>query len=617
MKAAFITLTLVLGLSELVLTPASAQNLGIQYSTSTDELRLTASSCEKLRAQHDALCAWKKSIEPDFVIPASSSSVCQKTRTGRFEMREKECLPEFTKKYTDRKLYHHGPNCWGTALSFHGLSPKPRFVWPEEIQYWMESPVCRKLSVGEAPQPGDVVNIYAPEYMSQQDINDQSDIGTRFWEALYPNRYTPVTRSLENGYTGYHRLLHSVTYLSKELTYGKDSPSMEDLFYFHELDDAYGRPGSGTVSGPSSADRRLQENQSLVPYLRENQLPPKDIKSGDHPYFSTAYRCGNINDYLTSRKLSTAQQKMLNETHGLQALQEKLFGLVVTSMPAFAADEVAAMLKKADAIVARNRELLKKKTNTADTQMLLTHEYFTAAGIRKSLEQSKIPTVKNSSSLSGDEIESNQTALSALGAQAVEETYRLILADGTLKSAGYPVAQCRSSAMLRLHEVIQGDAFYLSQVDDTLLNSWVNVVCEKVKVLASVVKTQKPVVTTQVIADQKKAFARFWKSFETLFLIEASTRYDHCRARTYFTQRLRSYCLFNEMTFDEGDQFKKSAWFWMRDRATRQWLKDPEVIAFLKSQSLTEAQSIAVINALTESASEDLGDQIFSQFYAP
>lgn len=356
-----------------------AEELGISVG-GKNELIITASNCETLLKQEIALCDWKKKTEPAFVMPKTLSKSCLPIVKGKIKLVISTCLPEFAKNYQSKRLVNDGPNCWGTAMSFNKLSPKPRFMWPEEMMYWNNSPLCRKLSPGEKLIPGDIINVYAPEKMTPKERNER-DAGSRYWEALYPKRFTPAAGDIGGtDYTGFQRLLHSVTYVSEKLAFGKDSPAREDRFYFHPLEEVYGRP-----SGEAEID--CKENQTLEPYIREYQKVPKKIKGSKCSYFSLAYRCENFTDYFSNLSLNSENTETLKRIQFLQGLQEKLFPMLSSSKKILEDDEVTYLIALADMTVIKVTEELKKAPQNKDREMLLTQEYFAAAGIKQTLEQ--------------------------------------------------------------------------------------------------------------------------------------------------------------------------------------------------------------------------------------
>lgn len=266
-------------------------------------------------------------------------------------------------------------------MSFNKLDPKPRFIWPEEMMYWMNnSPLCRKLNVGEKAIPGDVINVYAPEKMDKFE-RIENDAGTKFWNSLYPKRYTPVIPDPSGSdYTGFHRLLHSVTYISDDLAFGKDSPAKDDRFYFHPLNQVYGRP-----RGDAEID--CQENQSLEPYIREYQKAPLKIRGSKCSYFSLAYRCENFAEYFLKLKLKDEDAIIWKSVQSLQGLQEKLFPLLTSHHKILEDCEVTLITALADMTAKTAVIELQKPKLDKNREMLLTMQYFAASGIRQTLEQ--------------------------------------------------------------------------------------------------------------------------------------------------------------------------------------------------------------------------------------
>lgn len=360
-----------------------AEELGISVGPK-NELILTHSSCTELLNQQNTLCEWTKSITPNFTKPLPKK--CEAVGRNKFRIKLAECLPVFAQKYHQKKLLREGPNCWGTAMSFKELSPTPRFMWPEEMHYWMESPLCRKLAVNEAKMPGDIINVYAPEKLSEEEKTAQ-DAGTDFWKFFFPNRSRAVSVDLGVGYTGYHRLLHSVTYINPLLSFGKDSPSELDRFYFHPLEEVYGRP--------RKEDFDCQENQNLSPHLREYENQPTRIHGRKCSYFTLAYRCENFNNYFNSRSLSPDEQITWTNIQLIQGHQKKLLPLITDSKIALKDIEIKSMTTLADVTALNALQKMQNHSNNDNTQMLTALEYFSAHALRKTLEQASLIKPKN------------------------------------------------------------------------------------------------------------------------------------------------------------------------------------------------------------------------------
>ncbi|MBA2403795.1 MAG: hypothetical protein H0V66_03410, partial [Bdellovibrionales bacterium] len=348
-----------------------ASEVRISYNPSNN-LILSGKTCSSLITQHQAICNWQKLIDPSFVIPPIPETLCRRISDSNYSMTITSCLPSFVKANQHKKLYRSGANCWGTAMSFKKISTRPRFMWSNEISYWLNSPVCRKLNPGEEKKTGDLLNMYGPEYVFNKD--EPNNKSNRFWEARFPGRFTPA--AVEEGYTGYHHFLHTETFVTSDLTFGKDSPSKDDKFEFHEMGEVYGRPDAV----------ECQENQSMTPYLRENQNPPRDIRNSKCSYFSLAYRCEAFPDYFARQTLSSSDQAILATVKSLQATQDKLFQLMTVLKHTLPRVEINVMLKQADHIAEKALEELSQQSMDQNHEMLLTLKYFTATGIRKSLE---------------------------------------------------------------------------------------------------------------------------------------------------------------------------------------------------------------------------------------
>lgn len=354
---------------------ASAQDLGVSVSTGND-LILTSPSCSQLVTQHQAICAFKKTTDVDFVVPVVTEELCQKQPTGQYQMTVSGCLPQFIKTNQSKKNYHSGANCWGTAMSFKQLSSVPRFVWSNEMSYWLESPLCRKLAPSEERLPGDLLSVYGPESIYKKD--EASNKGFLFWEALFPGRFTPAP--VAHGYSGYHHFLHSEIYLTPVLSFGKDSPSKLDRFEFNLLKEVYGRP-----RGPE-----CQEDQARAPHLREYQKAPRPIKGSKCDYFSVVHRCENVETYFRESRLSSTDLQLYGSIKEFQKLQDKLFPLLMISGYALSTKESKALLRISDEAADQSLKELSQADLEKTHELLLVLKYFTASGIRKSLEHAKL-----------------------------------------------------------------------------------------------------------------------------------------------------------------------------------------------------------------------------------
>lgn len=237
--------------------------------------------------------------------------------------------------------------------------------------YWMNSPICRKLEAGEEKRPGDIIHVYGPEYF----FGDHSKTkGDHFWNALYPKRF--LRSPVESGYTGYHNFLHSETYLSKRITFGKDSPNKLDRFNFNKLNEVYGR----------SRTKECQENGALSPHYREYLNRPKNLDQDGCKYFTIVSRCQDFKTYFSNENLNGEENQILKEIDKLQEIQKGLFSLLMIKETKITEQKIKEMIAIADQASSIALEQLGTQNLSKNHEMLLTWKYFSAEGIRKSLE---------------------------------------------------------------------------------------------------------------------------------------------------------------------------------------------------------------------------------------
>jgi hypothetical protein len=349
---------------------SAAPEVSIGY-TKKNSLILKADNCETLQEEYKKICDWKKTVDPLFSVPENEKPYCKTLSNGKKRIIISKCLPKLVKNYQKKRHYQDGPNCWGTAMSLKGISIIPRYVWSEEMVYWQESPLCRRLDVDEPIVAGDIMNIYGPEYIF--DRNDYTK-GTKFFETLYPNRMQST--SITSGYSGFHNFLHSETYISKRISFGKESPNKLDRFSVNQINEVYGR----------SRDVECQENQTMVPNMRENDNKPENMSNTNcRGYFSNAYRCENFNQYFEVNIVNSEQRVLKDEIEELKLIQKEVFKFQMVPGFTLPISRVKTLLEKLDRISVASLEELGKPMDKT-TEMLHTLRYFTAHGIRKNLE---------------------------------------------------------------------------------------------------------------------------------------------------------------------------------------------------------------------------------------
>jgi len=117
-------------------------------------LRMVGMPCKDLQKNLKDLRQWtlkkgEKPIEPEpSCVEKPEPSV---VLTGS--------VPRFYEAHHGSSPVCHGPNCWNSALVVADIIPSLRYSTPEEMTFWMTSPLCSEVPAQEDPKPGDVIAI--------------------------------------------------------------------------------------------------------------------------------------------------------------------------------------------------------------------------------------------------------------------------------------------------------------------------------------------------------------------------------------------------------------------------------------------------------------------------
>ena len=118
-------------------------------------LTLTGENCDLLKRHVSALSSWKKKLNE---LPTKPTSSCT-CNSLRCYMNVDSVSPTFIEQYHAVDAGRWGPNCWNSVLVSSKILPVLRFTPPEEMNFWMSSPLCRQIPESETPEPGDIVAI--------------------------------------------------------------------------------------------------------------------------------------------------------------------------------------------------------------------------------------------------------------------------------------------------------------------------------------------------------------------------------------------------------------------------------------------------------------------------
>ena len=117
-------------------------------------LVLSGTDCSTLERQSAALADWRDRLHEE----AGQPDTCR-CQADDCSVRIASVAPDFVNLMHGVKAGRWGPNCWNTALVSDKILTAPSFTSPEEMTFWMGSPLCRALRAGELPRPGDIIAI--------------------------------------------------------------------------------------------------------------------------------------------------------------------------------------------------------------------------------------------------------------------------------------------------------------------------------------------------------------------------------------------------------------------------------------------------------------------------
>jgi len=117
-----------------------------------DSLCISSTSKPILERSIQALLKWShnlgKKVDP-------KSAVIDVTPNG-FKASICDIVPPFVRSTHGLELQDHGPNCFGTSLHMNKIIPAARMAEDEEMEFWLNSPICREISNGEELTAGDI-----------------------------------------------------------------------------------------------------------------------------------------------------------------------------------------------------------------------------------------------------------------------------------------------------------------------------------------------------------------------------------------------------------------------------------------------------------------------------
>ncbi|MBF0315212.1 MAG: hypothetical protein HQK50_01230 [Oligoflexia bacterium] len=155
------------------------------------------SSCEKLERHFKAINKWRMLIEK---APSSDQFQCYCERQDECHLRLSHSFPEGVIDHLGSTPACDGPNCHNAAMAAGKIVPSKRYMTAEEVSFWLNSPLCKRLSLKEKLQPGDILEI----------------------RSQYKERGS--------------KEVHSFTYISDDLVYTKNGYSKRQSYVLESLD---------------------------------------------------------------------------------------------------------------------------------------------------------------------------------------------------------------------------------------------------------------------------------------------------------------------------------------------------------------------------------------------
>ena len=136
---------------------SSSYNVTISSDkNSGGEILLKANNCKILEDQARAIQTWSIRINEKY--NPELKCIC---KSSRCVMNISKISPIIVKQLHGVRPKFMGPNCWNSSLVSSKILPYPRYSTPEEMYFWMNSPLCTERNNNESPVPGDVIAIRA------------------------------------------------------------------------------------------------------------------------------------------------------------------------------------------------------------------------------------------------------------------------------------------------------------------------------------------------------------------------------------------------------------------------------------------------------------------------
>jgi hypothetical protein len=110
-------------------------------------------ACDQVESNLAAIQQWTTSRGGACEMPTAPKS---KSSLQNCKIDIAKCLPTEVLSLREKKQSIQGPNCWNLALVMAGILPAVRYSTPEEMGFFLNSPLCHRIGATEHKKPGDI-----------------------------------------------------------------------------------------------------------------------------------------------------------------------------------------------------------------------------------------------------------------------------------------------------------------------------------------------------------------------------------------------------------------------------------------------------------------------------
>jgi len=131
-----------------------------EVSRKDNRLWMQGKDCSELRTEVGALNQWMENGR----LPGRCEVMTRDGKSSIYSPDAKDCppvdisacVPPLVNEVHGYRPKNEGPNCWNLCLVMQHVLPGLRYTTPQEMTFFLQSPLCRKLDATENKRPGDI-----------------------------------------------------------------------------------------------------------------------------------------------------------------------------------------------------------------------------------------------------------------------------------------------------------------------------------------------------------------------------------------------------------------------------------------------------------------------------